>query len=55
MELNSIEYISENSLESCYNFESNFDDQENISINDMLKIFLSSGDENYPTSNTNKL
>ena len=45
MELNSIEYISENSLESCYNFESNFDDQENISINDMLKIFLSSGDE----------
>ena len=45
MELNSIEYISEKSIESCCNFESYFDDQENLSISDMLKIFISSGDE----------
>ena len=45
MELNSIENILENSIESCYNFESYFDDQENISVSDMLKIFISSGDE----------
>ena len=50
MELNSLEYISENLINSSCNFESYFDDQyfddqENISINDMLKFFISSGDE----------
>ena len=45
MEINSIEYISEESIESFCNFEYYSDDKENISFNDMLKIFLSSGDE----------
>ena len=45
MELTSLEYLSENSIESCCNSESYFDDQENISISHMLKIFRSSGDE----------
>jgi hypothetical protein len=45
MELNSLEYLSENLIESCCNFESHFDDPENLSINDMLKFFISSGDE----------
>ena len=45
MELNSLEYISENLIESCCNFESHFDDPENLSINDVLKFFISSGDE----------
>ena len=45
MELNFIEYLSENLIEVCCNFESHFDDQESISINDMLKFFISSEDE----------
>ena len=45
MELTSLKYLSENSIESCCNSESYFDDQENLSISDMLKIFISSGDE----------
>ena len=45
MELNSIEYASENSIELYSNFESYYDEQENLSINGMLKIFMPKGDE----------
>ena len=46
MNINSIEYVSENSIDSCSFFESYYDqDQDSISINDMLKIFLPPGDE----------
>jgi hypothetical protein len=45
MELNSLEYLSENLIESCCNFESHFDDPENSSINDMLPFLISSGGE----------
>jgi hypothetical protein len=44
MNINSIEYVSENSIDSCSFFESHYD-QDSISINDMLKIFLPPGDE----------
>ena len=46
MNINSIEYVSENSIDSCSFFESYYDqDQDSISINDMLKIFLPPRDE----------
>ena len=45
MNINSIEYASENSIDSCRYFESYYDDQDSISINDMLKIFLPPRDE----------
>ena len=44
MNINSIEYVSENSIDSCSFFESHYD-QDSISINDMLKIFLPPRDE----------
>ena len=44
MNINSIEYASENSIDSCSFFESHYD-QDSISINDMLKIFLPPRDE----------
>ena len=43
MDLNSIEYDSENSIESSNRFESYYDDQEIISISDILKIFNPTG------------
>ena len=44
MNLNSIEYVSENSIESCRYYESYYDDKDDISINSMLKIFIPTGD-----------
>jgi hypothetical protein len=45
MDLNSIEYDSENSIESSNRFESYYDDQESISNSDILKVFNPIGDE----------
>ena len=39
METNSIKYVSEDSIESFSSLESHNDDQENISVNGMLRIF----------------
>ena len=47
METNSIKYVSEDSIESFSNLEYYNDDQENISISSMLKIFNPKGDETY--------
>ena len=43
MDLNSIEYDFENSIKFCNRFEFYYDDQENISISEMLKVFNPTG------------
>jgi len=45
MNLNSNEYVSENSIESCRYYDFFYDDKDDISINSMLKIFIPTGDE----------
>jgi hypothetical protein len=45
MDLNSIEYDSENSIQSSNRFEFYYDDQESISISNMLNDFNPIGDE----------